>query len=151
MKKTLLFLSILIFSIALSAQIQVPASKSMVGVWRQTGAMTNTGELVKVKSGNYKVINPDGTSYTIITWGNGSTTIGFYATYKITSDSTCTEHIIKHANPAMDGKDVAIRFRLIDENNMRMDWNLGERWINESWTRLQVGNQNRFFSDNHIE
>lgn len=142
MKKTLLLLCLLIFSIALSAQIQVPASTSMVGVWRQTGAMSNQGELVTIRSGNYKIINPDGTTYTIITWGNGSTTIGFYATYKITSDSTFTEHCLKHANPAMDGKDVTIRFRLIDVNTMRMDWNLGDRWINESWTRLQVGNQN---------
>lgn len=142
MKKAFILLSLVIVSFALSAQIHVPASKSMVGVWRQTGAMTNSGELVQVKSGNYKVINPDGTSYTIITWGNGSTTIGFYATYKITSDSTCTEHILKHANPTMEGKDVALRFKLTDENSLRMDWNRGDRWITESWTRLQVGNQN---------
>lgn len=142
MKKTFVLLSLVIFSFALSAQVHVPASKSIVGVWRQTGAMTNTGELVLVKSGNYKIINPDGTSYTIITWGNGSTTIGFYATYKITSDSTCTEHIIRHANPTMNGKECALRFKLTDENSMRMDWNLGDRWVAESWTRLQVGNQN---------
>lgn len=142
MKKAFVLLSLVIVSFALSAQIHVPASKSMVGVWRQTGAMTNTGELIKVRSGNYKIINPDGTSYTIITWGNGSTTIGFYATYTITSDSTYTEHIIKHANPAMNGKDSALRFKLTDENSMRMDWKSGDRWITESWTRLQVGNQN---------
>lgn len=142
MKKKLLLLCLLIYSIAFSAQTHVPASKSMVGVWRQTGAMTNTGELIKVKSGNYKVINPDGTSYTIVTWSNGYTNIGFYATYTITSDSTCTEHIIKHNNPAMNGKDSELRFKLTDENSMIVSWKLDNRWISESWTRLQVGNNN---------
>jgi len=142
MKKVKLVLCLLIFSIAISAQIHVPASKSMIGVWRQTGVMTNSGELVKVRSGIYKVINPDGTTYTIVTWSNGSTNIGFYATYTITSDSTCTEHIIKHNNPAMNGKDSELRFKLTDENSMIVYWKLDNRWISESWTRLQVGYNN---------
>lgn len=139
MKKILILFCLLICSIALSAQIHVPASKSMVGVWRQTGVMTNSGELVKVISNNYKVINPDGTTYTIVMWNNGSANIGFYATYTITSDSTCTEHFIKHNNPAMNGKDSELRFKLTDENSMIVYWKLDNRWISESWTRLQVG------------
>jgi len=142
MKKALLLLSLVIVSFALSAQIHVPASKSMVGVWRQTGAENMSGVLVKVRSGIYKVINPDGTTYTIVTWSNDSTNIGFYATYTITSDSTCTEHIIKHNYPAMNGKDSEVRFKLTDENSMLVYWKHDNRWISQIWTRLQVGNQN---------
>lgn len=140
MKKAFVFLGLIIVSLSLSSQIHVPASKSMVGVWRLTGVMNDNGEFVKMTTGIYKVINPDGTTYTIATWGNNPSTIGFYATYTITSDSTYTEHIIKHGDPAMNGKDSELRFKLTDENSMRVEWKLDNRWISQSWTRLQVRN-----------
>lgn len=77
----------------------LPASKSLVGIWRQTGA-TYGGNFVEAKSGNYKVINPDGTFFTFVTWGmrdqSKDTAIGQYGTYELTSDSTLVEHVIKH-------------------------------------------------------
>jgi hypothetical protein len=144
MKKTFLSLIAVLAVFALTAQNHVPASKSMVGIWRQTGAMTTSGELVNVRTGIYKVINPDGTFYTFITWGadgsNAPTEIGLYGTYKITSDSTCTEHIVKHAtSPEMNGTDSFMKSKLVDENTLLVQWKSGERWVKESWSRLQMG------------
>jgi len=144
MKKTFLSLIAVLAVFALSAQNHVPASKSMVGIWRQTGAMTSSGKLVNVTTGNYKVINPDSTFYTFITWGagglNAPTEISFYGTYKITSDSTYTEHIVKHAmSPEKNGVDSALKFKLVNENTLLVQWKNGERWIKESWSRVQMG------------
>ena len=143
MKKKFLSLIAVLAVFALSAQNHVPASKSMVGIWRQTGAMTSSGELVNVTTGIYKVINPDSTFYTFITWGaggsNAPTEIGLYGTYKITSDSTCTEHIVEHAtSPDMNGFDSFLKFKLVDENTLMVQWKNGEKWIKESWSRLQM-------------
>lgn len=138
MKKSITLLSFVLISVALIAKTHVPESKNIVGIWRQTGAMSMNGEIIRIKSGNYKVINPDGTYYTFIAWGlNEPTVVGLYGTYKMTSDSTITENIIKHANPSMNGKESKIRFRLIDENTMLIMWNANGNWIPEHWTRLQ--------------
>jgi hypothetical protein len=144
MKKTFLSLIAVLAVFALTAQNHVPASKSMVGIWRQTGMMSSSGQLVNVTTGNYKVINPDSTFYTFITWGsdgsNAPTEIGLYGTYKITSDSTCTEHIVKHAtSPEMSGIDSSLKFKLVNENTLLVQWKNGDIWIKESWSRLQMG------------
>lgn len=70
---------------------------------------------------------------------NAPTEIGLYGTYKITSDSTCTEHIVKHAmSPEMSGVDSLLKYKLVDENTLIVQWKNGEKWIKESWSRLQM-------------
>lgn len=128
-----------------TSQTHLPASKSIIGIWKQTGATNiHSGKLVDVKSGNYKVINADGTFFTFVDWGiidrTKDTTIGQYGTYEITSDSTLVEHVIKHMmDPNLNGKDGAIKFKLVNENTLMMAWSYGNtKWVNEKWTRLPL-------------
>jgi len=106
--------------------------------------MTSSGELINVTTGIYKVINPDSTFYMFVTWGaggsNAPTEISFYGTYKITSDSTYIEHIVKHAtSPVMNGVESSLKFKLVNENTLLVQWKKGERWVKESWSRVQMG------------
>jgi hypothetical protein len=119
----------------------VPASKTLVGIWRQTGMTNpNDGEVYGIRSGNYKVINPDGTFYTFVTWNMQSTTIGQYGSYTITSDSTLVEHIVQHAMvPKLNGKDCMVRYKIIDENTMMSAWSFdNKKWVEDRMTRLSL-------------
>jgi len=138
MKKTILLLSIVFISFALNAQTHIPASKSFVGFWRLTHGLMHGSSETK---GMFKVNNPDGTFFLFTTSGTDSTyaSILQYGIYKMTSDSTCTEQIVKHStNPAMNGSNFLIKFRFIDENTMISQWKLGNyQWISEEWSRVQ--------------
>jgi hypothetical protein len=108
-------------------------SKSMVGVWLQSG------ENLKNK-GNYKIINADNTVYTLCgeTW---ELVFGFYGTYQMTSDSTFTEKIIKHnLNPSMSGSESKLRFKMIDENTMAVYCfnSVLDIWEPEIWIRVPL-------------
>ena len=147
MKNIFTFL-ILILSLQSNAQTEqthIPASKTMIGIWRQTGIVNpNNGQTINVLSGNYKVINPDGTYFTFVTWGSNDpikgTTIGQYGTYEIKSDALMMEHINKHViNPQLNGKSAELKYNFIDENTLMMAWqNDFKQWINEKWTRLPL-------------
>ncbi|MFA6401182.1 MAG: DUF4488 domain-containing protein [Salinivirgaceae bacterium] len=138
MKKTILLLCLGFVSCALSAQTHIPASKSFVGIWRLTDGMIHGSNRT---TGMFTVNNPDGTFYLFTTSGTDSTfaSILQYGTYKLTSDSTCTEQIVKHnSNPSMDGSNFLIKFRFIDENTMISQWKLGDfPYISEKWSRVQ--------------
>ena len=141
----LLFLTFSLLTNAQTEQTHIPASKSIVGIWRQTGIENrNTGEIIDIISGNYKVINADGTFFTFVTWGindpSKDTVIGQYGTYEITSDNTLVEHIIKHIiNPNLNGTDGDIKFKQIDENTIIISWCSDNKIrIHEKWTRLPL-------------
>lgn len=134
----------------LYAQEHLPESKSLVGIWRQVAmSKNNVGEVVPVKSPIYKVVNADGTFYTFITWGaysnvpdDAATTINLYGTYAISSDSTFTEHIVKHSgNAQMDNTESELRYKFVpnSENNaVYMMWKntAVDQWIPELWERV---------------
>lgn len=143
--KYILVLLIIVFSATLSAQTvqnHIPVSKSIVGIWRRIDErkLVNGGS-IKIVTGDYKVINADGTYYTFVTWPN-ETTIAQYGCYEIESDSTLVEHIIENVlHPRLSGKDSPIKYSLIDENTMTVAWSYnleGNIWINEKWIRLPL-------------
>ena len=147
MKNIFTFLILILFlqSNAQTEQTHIPASKSIVGIWRQTGFVNpNNGETVTVLTGNYKLINPDGTYFTFVTWGSNDpingTTIGKYGTYEVKSDELMVEHTIKHVIvPSLSGKSGEVKYKLIDENTLMMAWqNDFKQWVNEKWTRLPL-------------
>ena len=142
--KNIFILFLLTFSLLTNAQTKkthIPASESIIGIWRQTTQAINTlnGQKTDILSGNYKIINADGTYYTFITWPN-ETVIGQYGSYIIKSDSMLIEHIIMHVtNPSLNGKDSPIKYNLIDKNTMMAAWTPnGTNWINEKWIRLPL-------------
>lgn len=135
----------------LFAQDYLPESKSLPGLWRQfMMRRTSEGKFIKIRTGNYKVINPDGTFYSFITWGQGKnydpdtdiTTMNMYGKYTVTSDSTFTEHIVKHSiDASMSNSDSELRYKFIpesDNNLMVMEYRntVTNRWIPEMWERV---------------
>lgn len=148
-KVILLVISIL-YIVGTHAQQHLPESKSLVGLWRQAGIVkTIDGEIRHFKTGNYKVMNPDGTFYAFITWGVGKTnlqddvtTMNFYGTYTLTSDSTFTEHIVTHSgNPTMSNTDSELRYKFIPDTNndvmyMKYKNPIINEWIPEVWERV---------------
>lgn len=77
-----MFLTFSLLANAQTEQTHIPASTSIVGIWRQTEIALTKGKTMDRLTGNYKVINVDGTYYTFVTWPN-ETVIGQYGTYKI--------------------------------------------------------------------
>jgi hypothetical protein len=62
-----------------------------------------------------------------------------WGTYKITSDSTFTESVIKHyAFPALDNSESIMRFKLLDDNMLVMKYynNVNKEWVPEVWKRV---------------
>jgi hypothetical protein len=116
-------------------------SKSLVGVWQQSGAsIENVKYAPLMITGNYKMINTDNTFFTLKGYGT-KFSCSFYGTYQMTSDSTYTEKIIKHnLNPSMSGSESKLRFNLIDENTMALEYfdTLYKRWVPEIWVRVQL-------------
>ncbi|SKB70665.1 protein of unknown function [Salegentibacter holothuriorum] len=141
----LLILTASMLANAQAEQTQIPESESIVGIWRQTGIIhPKNGELIPVLSGNYKLINPDRTFFTFVTWGTKDpkkgTTIGQYGTYEIKTDSTLVENVIKHSmDPNLNGSRGTLRYELKNEKTLMMAWknNMGN-WVNEEWTRLPL-------------
>lgn len=141
MKTKIALFGLLLFTFSLTAKNHLPASKTIVGMWRQTGAMATNGKLIKVSTGNYKVFNADGTYYTFIANDiNSATYFGLYGSYKFTTDSTFTENIVKHANQTLNGTKATIRYKITDENTMVLLWESNGRWIPEMWTRIKFNN-----------
>ncbi|MFD1162916.1 MULTISPECIES: DUF4488 domain-containing protein [Hwangdonia] len=131
-------------------------SNTIVGVWQQMFVKINdSGEKEMFKSGNYKVINSDGTYFTFVTWGakqmvkNGKsiieqnvTDVGHYGVYKNLTDSSFIEQIIKHGvNTKMSGTASQINYKLLDINTVIMEYKNGDRWIPEMWRRVVLPNQ----------
>ena len=140
----------------LQAQQHLPESKSLVGMWRMIGVgMPNQGGVVKVKSGNFKVINSDGTFYTFLASLPGRNTsqpdfatIMLYGTYAVTSDSTLNEHIVKHPHqPQMDNSESELKYKFVtgsDNNVLYMMWKntTTNQWIPEMWERVRLQEKN---------
>ena len=116
-------------------------SKSLLGVWQQAIAgQPSTGKTYIQKVKNYKVLNADNTIYTLFDKG-GNLVIGLYGSYEMTSDSTFTEKIIKHGqNPGMSGSESQLRFKMIDDNTIALQYynSVIKVWIPEVWVRVPL-------------
>ncbi len=109
-------------------------SKSFVGIWRQ---LNFKGQM----TGNYKFVNPDGTFYSMVVFGAFKPSmIMMYGNYKITSDSTYTEHIIGHTKSFLRNTDSKLKYKLLDENTLLIQYKNTEidRWIPEKWVRVPM-------------
>jgi hypothetical protein len=137
MKKSMVLFSMILIISSAFAQVHIPASKSMVGFWKLSiGLKHGSPETIEM----YSVNNPDGTFYMFTISGKDSlkTNMLQYGTYSATSDSTCTEQIVKHCtNSAMNGTKVLIRYRLLNDNTMQWQWKLDySGWMTEIWSRV---------------
>ena len=138
----------LIFTVALMAitgmafaQKDLVESKSLVGIWQQAQAnQSNDGQLKITKQPVYKVLNTDNTFFCFAISSNDlSSTVSHWGTYKITSDSTYSESVTRHyTSPALDKSESQMRFKLLDENALLMEYynDANKMWIPELWIRV---------------
>ena len=144
--------SFIVLQTKIYAQENLITSKSVVGFWRQVVPVQKNedGTIKKAKTSNYKIFNTDGTIFTFTTWFNQGvvrknateleydvTDIGFFGNYKITSDSTLTETIVRHAlKPNQAPYDSNLKFKLLSPNELAVAWNNNGVWIPELWERI---------------
>jgi len=138
MKTVVLFLSLVIISLAIEAQAPNSGSNSYVGSWKLSKGLIHGSPET---DGMLTVNNPDGTftMYTTVANQNSGNSFLQSGTYEMTSDSTCTVKILKHANsPDMIGASILVKFRFTDSNTMYSRWKLeGSGWMPEVWERVK--------------
>ena len=138
MKTAILFLSLVITSFTLKAQAQIPDSKSYAGSWKLSKGLIHGSPET---DGMFTINNPDGTFYTYTTVAKQESGKSFLqsGTYEMTSDSTCTVKILKHANsPEMVGAMILVKFRFEGSNTMHSLWKLERNgWMPEVWERVK--------------
>jgi TonB family C-terminal domain len=128
----------------LSGQVQNPLieSKSIVGFWRQCRNVKNSdGSLRKLATNNFTVINADNTFCTFVNWSMTNTSIVGYGTYKITSDSTYTEHIIKHGVvPKLSNTNIELRYKMVKDDVLQIQYHNAQldKWMPEYWERVTL-------------
>lgn len=138
----------------LNAQTHIAESKSIVGIWRMTGIMTEDG-FTKINGNTYKVITSDGYYYSISTAvdivtkleGHATQTVSYppmitgYGTYTILSDSTYVEHVIFNTNTFINGWDIDMKYELPDENTLKSQYKINDIWNPEKFERVRIGNK----------
>lgn len=138
MKTLILFISLVITSLTLKAQAQIPDAKLYVGSWKLTKGLVHGSPDT---NGMFQINNPDGTftMYTTVSNQESGKLFLQSGTYEMTSDSTCTVKILKHGDDQeMVGKTLLIKFRFKDSNTMLATWKLeGSAWMPEVWERMK--------------
>lgn len=138
MKTFILFISLVITSLALKAQSQIPDAKSYIGSWKLTKGLIHGSPET---DGMLTINNPDGTFSMYTTVANQESGKSFLqsGTFEVTSDSTYTVKILKHADDQeMVGKTILVKFRFKDSNTMLTSWKLeGSAWMPEVWERIE--------------
>lgn len=141
MKKSFFTIALLVVTCMAFAQKEFIESKSLVGIWQQAQAnQSNDGQIKLIKTPVYKVLNTDNT-YVLFSIGSNdlTTNVSHWGTYKITSDSTFTESVTRHyTSPALDKSESQMRFKLLDENALLMEYynDTNKKWIPELWIRV---------------
>jgi transcriptional regulator with XRE-family HTH domain len=140
---TLSFSVLILMIVVLPSTAQTITQKQLVGLWRQTGAMTVDGKLVSVVTGRYRITNPDNT---FLMFTENSSTLPNAAfwqsgTIQYLSDSSSVEQILMHRE-GVDGRYIQVQFHFLDENTLLSKWLNGTRWISERWERIYVPKSN---------
>ena len=141
MRKSIFIVALMIVTCMAFAQKDLIESKSLVGIWQQARVtQSRDGNVKIVKATVYKVLNADKSFYCISITNNDLTTnVSICGSFKITSDSTYTESVTRHyTSPSMDNSESQMRFKLLDENTLLMQYynEANKVWIPEIWVRV---------------
>jgi len=140
-------------TLLLNAQNKLVESNSIVGIWRQVIPLdTKVSDAEFFKTNNYKVINTDGSYFTLLTTGSelvklnetkvieqSVTNIGHYGTYTNLSENSYSENIIRHGLKSdMNETSSEMRYDFLDKNTLLLKYNIGDKWIPELWKRVTL-------------
>lgn len=126
--------------------LHLPLSLGLEGIWNLGGRISSDGAIFKMNTGIFKILNKDGTVYTIASGmrlPNGEVLpphIGFYGTYQDVTDSTFTETTIQNfQSPGFSGVKTELKYELIDNNTLHSFFRpIGSEgpWVGELWKRV---------------
>lgn len=141
MKKSILTVALMVVTCMAFAQKDLVESKSLVGIWQLAQVkQTADGQSKIINTPSYKILNADKTFvFFSISSNELNTNVSHWGTYNITSDSTYTESVTRHyTSPALDKSESQMRFKLLDENTLFMQYynDAYKRWIPEVWVRV---------------
>jgi len=141
MKKSILTVALMVVTCMAFAQKDLVESKSLIGIWQQAQVnKISDGQSKIIKTPIYKVLNADKTFYCFLINNNElNTNISHFGSYEITSDSTFTESVTRHyTSPSMDNSVSQMRFKLLDENTLLMQYynSVNKQWVPEIWVRV---------------
>jgi len=141
MKKSIFTVALMVVTCMAFAQKDLIESKSLVGIWQQAQVDNSNGQAKVVRLTTYKVLNADKTFYcfSINNLNNLNSNVIHFGSYNITSDSTFTESVTKHyAFPALDNSESLMRYKLLDENTLLMQYynSVNKQWVPEIWVRV---------------
>jgi len=141
MKKSILTVALMVVTCMAFAQKDLVESKSLIGIWQQAQVnKISDGQSKIIKTPIYKVLNADKTFYCFLINNNElNTNISHFGSYEITSDSTFTESVTRHyTSPSMDNSVSQMRFKLLDENTLLMQYynDANKVWVPEVWLRV---------------
>jgi len=141
MKKSIFTVALMVVTCMAFAQKDLIESKSLVGIWQQAQVRKTTdGQSKIINTAVYKVLNADNSFvFFSISSNELNTNVSHWGTYKITSDSTYTESVTRHyTSPALDKSESQMRFKLLDENTLFMQYynDANKMWIPEVWLRV---------------
>ena len=126
--------------------LHLPLSQGLHGIWNLSEVLRPNGNSVKVRPGTFKIINKDGTVYTLFAGLRHNDIeilpphIGFYGTYQEVTDSTFTETTVQNfQSPGVSGVKTELKYKLIDSNTLhsfyRPEGSDGS-WMGEVWKRV---------------
>lgn len=143
MKNLIFTVALMVITSMTFAQKDLVESKSLVGIWQQAQVDNSSpdGQTKIFNVPTYKVLKEDMTFYcfSINNFNNLNSNVTHWGTYKITSDSTFTESVIKHyAFPDLDNSESLMRYKLLDENTLLMQYynSVNKQWVPEIWKRV---------------
>jgi len=143
MKKIIFVFFLFIGLTSTQAENRVIESNSIVGFWQHIRVTKNAdGTNHLAPSGIYKVINSDSTFFSFITSPTGSgLVLTMFGSYKVTSDSTCTENVQTSLSAVnLPTKKNELRYKLVDKNTLFVQFHVlsNDTWTPEIWIRVTI-------------
>lgn len=140
MKRTALLLLAMTLPFAMSADESKTELRDMAGIWQQV--QNFKGERRFIRLPVWKILHADGTFQTFLIANKSAQSIITNAgTYKVTSDSTYTEHVTSSlTDPSLVGRDNHITYYMKDKDNMSITYRMpgAKRNGQEQWIRVKM-------------
>lgn len=139
MKKTLLFLLVLLVTSGLQAHND-KSKGGLTGIWQQIQVAKTDGHIIKLPV--WKILQQDGSFCTfLIANKEGQSIITNEGTYKVTSDSTYVEHIKNSITaPELINRSNTITYSMPEKDKLVITYRMPEAKedASETWIRVKV-------------
>ncbi|MGQ1945075.1 DUF4488 domain-containing protein [Ornithobacterium rhinotracheale] len=144
-KKIALILFLCVTTLSFAQQKKhIAEQEGLAGFWVQMIPYDYQGDARIMRSGQNKIMNPDGTFYCFLTDNKGVQGISFYGNYNVTSDSTYVEHIVNSVNPKSVNTTSDLKYKFLTKDVLLISFKNNSfkngKEISEIWFRVKQMN-----------